>query len=832
MRRKYLSMMLILVLILGLLTPAAGPVHVQAADAQASITVGEAIEMNNDGSEQTVAGYIVGYVISPGNVSDNDFREDHNVALADEAGESDPENMLFVQVDSEYRAEFGLASNPDNLGEEIIVTGDMEEYHTHYGLKNPGDMRFASEEEDPSEPEPFELQSIAEVREQDTGEVKTKGDVTAKLKNTIQIQDETAVIAVRPASLDVQVGDEITVIGTLNNYRGLLQLDGAVVEEKTTDAVIPEPVMLHGNELENHQSQLAVVHNVTLTDVDDGGDWANYTAEDEAGNVFAVRDETGELSLETGVNYESITGMVIQFDDEQQIIPRSQSDIIGDASAVQPVTASPAPGMIPAGSEITLETATEDAEIYYTTDGSDPSPENGELYSDAITVDEDMTINAIAEKDGLTASNIAVFSYTVYDAEDGIMIHDIQGEGHESPLAGVTVEDVEGIVTYKYELRGANYFHMQTPEADYDGNEKTSEGIVVYTGNQDFAEVGDLVQVTGDVDEYHIDGYDNRAEEDLPVTQIAARDDWGGHVEVIENDVELPAAIELTSSGIPEDIIGDDGFDSFEPDNYAVDFWESIEGMRVEVAPSRAVAPQEHGDLVVATNEFTPENTTANGGIRLTEEGPNAQTIQYKLQPNDDARDFAVKTGDQFTEPIEGVVNYGFGNYKVYADLDEVESIFEEGDTQPDPVTTINKDEDKLTVANYNVENFSNNTSETSAQKAGDIARAFVDDMENPDIVGIVEVMDNNGQTQGPDDADASESYQRLIDEISNQGGVDYDYANIDPVYNQDGGAPHGNIRVGFLYNPERVSLMNGDLGTATEATDYVEDQLTLNPGR
>src|SRR5690625_398176 len=94
MRRKYLSMMLILVLILGLLTPAAGPVHVQAADAQASITVGEAIEMNNDGSEQTVAGYIVGYVISPGNVSDNDFREDHNVALADEAGESDPENML------------------------------------------------------------------------------------------------------------------------------------------------------------------------------------------------------------------------------------------------------------------------------------------------------------------------------------------------------------------------------------------------------------------------------------------------------------------------------------------------------------------------------------------------------------------------------------------------------------------------------------------------------------------------------------------------------------------------------------------------------------------
>src|SRR5690625_3240271 len=379
MRRKYLSMMLILVLILGLLTPAAGPVHVQAADAQASITVGEAIEMNNDGSEQTVAGYIVGYVISPGNVSDHDFREDHNVALADEAGETDLENMLFVQITSPHRAAFGLASNPDNLGEEIIVTGDMEEYHSHFGLRNPADMRFASENPD----EPLELQTIAEVRDQATGEARTKGVVTAKLNNTIQIQDETAAIALRPPSLDVNVGDEITVTGSLNNYRELLQLDNAAVEEQTADASIPSPVNLQANELESHQSKLAVVDNVTLTDVNDGGDWANYTAEDAAGNTFIVRDETGELSLDTGVIYDSITGIVIQFDDDQQIIPRSQADIVGDASAVQPVTASPAPGMIPAGSEVALATVTEDAEIFYTTDGSNPSSENGELYSGA-----------------------------------------------------------------------------------------------------------------------------------------------------------------------------------------------------------------------------------------------------------------------------------------------------------------------------------------------------------------------------------------------------------------------------------------------------------------
>src|SRR5690625_3635582 len=149
----------------------------------------------------------------------------------------------------------------------------------------------------------------------------------------------------------------------------LLQLENATVDEQTSDASMPAPVSLQGNELENHQSKLAVVDNVTLTDVNDGGDWANYTAEDEAGNTFVVRDETGKLSLDTGVTYDSITGIVIQFDNDQQIIPSSQEDIIGDASAVQPVTASPGPGMIPAGSEVTLETVTEDALIFYTTDG-------------------------------------------------------------------------------------------------------------------------------------------------------------------------------------------------------------------------------------------------------------------------------------------------------------------------------------------------------------------------------------------------------------------------------------------------------------------------------
>ena len=49
----------------------------------------------------------------------------------------------------------------------------------------------------------------------------------------------------------------------------------------------------------------------------------------------------------------------------------------------------------------------------------------------------------------------------------------------------------------------------------------------------------------------------------------------------------------------------------------------------------------------------------------------------------------------------------------------------------------------------------------------------------------------------------------------------------------QDGGAPNANIRVGFLYNPDRVFLPEGiPAGNATTAVGYENGNLTHNPGR
>ena len=74
------------------------------------------------------------------------------------------------------------------------------------------------------------------------------------------------------------------------------------------------------------------------------------------------------------------------------------------------------------------------------------------------------------------------------------------------------------------------------------------------------------------------------------------------------------------------------------------------------------------------------------------------------------------------------------------------------------------------------------------------------------------------------------------MDAIADQGGPEYEYRQIDPLHNQDGGAPNANIRVGFLFRPDRVSFVDRPGGTAVTATEddpaQPGAQLTFSPGR
>ena len=77
---------------------------------------------------------------------------------------------------------------------------------------------------------------------------------------------------------------------------------------------------------------------------------------------------------------------------------------------------------------------------------------------------------------------------------------------------------------------------------------------------------------------------------------------------------------------------------------------------------------------------------------------------------------------------------------------------------------------------------------------ANDIAKYLL----NPDIVFLQEIQDNDGEK---DDGvvDANVTLQTLANSITSSGGIAYNFTQISPINDQDGGVPGGNIRPAYL---------------------------------
>jgi cation transporter-like permease len=157
-------------------------------------------------------------------------------------------------------------------------------------------------------------------------------------------------------------------------------------------------------------------------------------------------------------------------------------------------------------------------------------------------------------------------------------IRDIQGASHISPLNGQTVANVPGIVTAKR----STGFYMQDPSPD--ANDATSEGIFVYTASTPSVTVGDSVQVSGTVSEYRPGG--SGGTENLTTTEITSPT-----LVVLSSGNPLPAPVVIGSGGRvpPTTVIDDDASGDvetsgvFDPANDGIDFYESLEAMRVQI---------------------------------------------------------------------------------------------------------------------------------------------------------------------------------------------------------------------------------------------------------
>ena len=75
-------------------------------------------------------------------------------------------------------------------------------------------------------------------------------------------------------------------------------------------------------------------------------------------------------------------------------------------------------GNFAASQTVTITTTTDGASIYYTTDESEPSAENGTLYEGELTLSANTTLKAIAVKDGMRPSEVATATFTKTGIDD------------------------------------------------------------------------------------------------------------------------------------------------------------------------------------------------------------------------------------------------------------------------------------------------------------------------------------------------------------------------------------------------------------------------------
>jgi hypothetical protein len=118
------------------------------------------------------------------------------------------------------------------------------------------------------------------------------------------------------------------------------------------------------------------------------------------------------------------------------------------------------------------------------------------------------------------------------------------------------------------------------------------------------------------------------------------------------------------------------------------------------------------------------------------------------------------------------------------------------------------------------------------------LGKGIVTNLASPDIVAVEEVQDNDGATDDGVVA-ADQTISKLTAAVIAAGGPHYDSREIDPVNDQDGGEPGGNIRVVFLYNPAVVTFVDAGSPTVNRSTTATqvtkkkgEPTLTLSPGR
>lgn len=398
-------------------------------------------------------------------------------------------------------------------------------------------------------------------------------------------------------------------------------------------------------------------------------------------------------------------------------------------------------------------------------------------------------------------------------------IHDIQGAAHISPLNNQSLS-TQGIVTGKR----SNGFYMQQADGTVDADVSTSEGIFVFTSTAPTVNVGDDVTVTGTVAEFRADSTS------LTTTEITSP-----VVSVNSTGNPLPAPTIIGAGGRmpPNTVVEDDATGDVETSGFfdaasdGIDFYESLEGMRAAVNEPVVVGPTLFGELPVLADDGADASVrTTRGGIviRSNDFNPERIILDDEILLLSAGTMPVAKVADHLTGSVVGVVDYSFGSFKL--ELTSTPTLVPGALAQE---TAVSPAANEISIATFNVNDLDPGD---GPGKFNALAAIIVNNLKAPDIIALEEIQDNNGPTNDSV-VDASTTYSALFSAITAAGGPSYQFRQIDPVDDQDGGEPGGNIRVGFIFRTDRgVSFVDKPGAGSTTANTVGAGGLAFSPGR
>lgn len=434
-----------------------------------------------------------------------------------------------------------------------------------------------------------------------------------------------------------------------------------------------------------------------------------------------------------------------------------------------------------------------------------------------------------------------------------LRIYQIQGTSHLSPYLNTKVR-TQGIVTAIG--RRENSFsgwdlYIQDPTGD--GNLATSDAIHVFLNhNSTDLKLGDLVEVEATV-------YEEFTTTGLSRTSLQQVSD----IKVIASNSNLPKAIQLGKDGrkIPSKKIsswrGDLNFKPYLELDDAIDFWESLEGMRVQISNPRVAGfrggyqsitdrfPKGHLNLYVypdGDNLPVSKATQVNGILSDPINGDfNSTVIQIlksHLSPAFD-HEKVYQVGDLLKGSVQGVLGYepnifGEGEWSILipqAQNSLAPDFIKNRKIVPlseRPKTNFNNYENQITIANYNVENLTASDPEIRFRSIGETIQMT---LNCPTIINFVEIQDYNGEDfEGG--ASAEKTLKKII-EHTQCAKNNYKVVNIDPLNHGEGGVPGGNIRVAMIYDSAKVIFKSNPAPRPNSETIVLDNgSLNYNPGR